>query len=404
MAGCRHYLFALGILFGAALSILALTPAYAQQANIPVATPLTLIASQELPVEKGGRLSSGSRDVLVERHGICRWLDNEHASNNYFVPTGSLADWQAFINNTPGSVIAAACCPARNDIVLRSSDGQEQTMSVDIGRVGATNTLGMQNLEATFTVTRPADGATWTETVREIYICQAGAWTGQGQAVTGGPGPDWYTSAWGACSETCGGGIQSRAVECRDENGVPVDESECGGIKPDATQACNTDACITGGSCVTEITSIVNTDGTGGCSSSFLDRYRGRACDPAVFSPDTQDFAMCTATIECVCPPAPTCTLGDEVAFISFYVSSPEGCLNGIGWPQSMQRYRDIPECTGDTNSNSYRACRTRMIVRDTRPMGNMGPMPFYCTVRGHSCSDMGPGSGGDDDPILLAY
>ncbi len=52
----------------------------------------------------------------IDEFGICRTLNNTNgtlggASNQYFIPTGSLHDWQQAIANLPPGVTADACLP-----------------------------------------------------------------------------------------------------------------------------------------------------------------------------------------------------------------------------------------------------------------------------------------------------
>ncbi len=54
--------------------------------------------------------------------------------------------------------------------------------------------------------------------------------------------PVWNYGNWNACSVTCGGGAQSRIVECRKKSGVVAD-TECTDQKPALSQECNTQAC-----------------------------------------------------------------------------------------------------------------------------------------------------------------
>jgi WW domain/Thrombospondin type 1 domain len=55
--------------------------------------------------------------------------------------------------------------------------------------------------------------------------------------------PTWFTGTYGTCSVSCGGGSQTRTVQCRDSNGVAVADSQCTGSKPAESQSCNTVAC-----------------------------------------------------------------------------------------------------------------------------------------------------------------
>lgn len=53
----------------------------------------------------------------------------------------------------------------------------------------------------------------------------------------------WSTGTFGTCSLTCGGGTQTRTVQCKDNSGNVVSESFCTTSKPSTSQACNTQAC-----------------------------------------------------------------------------------------------------------------------------------------------------------------
>ncbi len=54
----------------------------------------------------------------------------------------------------------------------------------------------------------------------------------------------WRTTAWNACSKSCGNGTQTRIVYCADQSGVTApDSSLCTGTKPPSEQLCNTQAC-----------------------------------------------------------------------------------------------------------------------------------------------------------------
>eukprot|EP00963_Diacronema_lutheri_P002890 scaffold226_cov271-Pavlova_lutheri.AAC.2 len=59
-----------------------------------------------------------------------------------------------------------------------------------------------------------------------------------------GPTYDWITGSWSECSETCGGGIQTRNVACVDATtNAIVDDAECSGSRPATERECNIHAC-----------------------------------------------------------------------------------------------------------------------------------------------------------------
>jgi len=73
---------------------------------------------------------------------------------------------------------------------------------------------------------------------------------GTSSAASTSPPPDvdhtsyaWVSGGWGSCSKSCGGGTQVQTVVCQRNDGVAVDESFCDGDKPASAQTCNTEAC-----------------------------------------------------------------------------------------------------------------------------------------------------------------
>ena len=56
---------------------------------------------------------------------------------------------------------------------------------------------------------------------------------------------EWTTGDWGGCSATCGGGTQTRTVDCDRNDGVRVADALCETTKPAASNACNTQPCYT---------------------------------------------------------------------------------------------------------------------------------------------------------------
>ena len=54
----------------------------------------------------------------------------------------------------------------------------------------------------------------------------------------------WTWGDFGACSKTCGGGVQIRNVVCQNQSGQTVADQQCSNLpKPSATNACSTDPC-----------------------------------------------------------------------------------------------------------------------------------------------------------------
>lgn len=144
--------------------------------NAPESSEINLVGLRDYVANKGGRLGTGQRDVVIEAHGICRWLDNLNATTEYFVPFATANEWQAFIDNAPSSVVRDNCCPTRN-VDLAATDGQSRSYTLPVGREGATDSRGRQTLAHSFTL------AASVESVTETYVCQAGAWVSQGANI-----------------------------------------------------------------------------------------------------------------------------------------------------------------------------------------------------------------------------
>ncbi|XP_070210534.1 thrombospondin type-1 domain-containing protein 4-like isoform X2 [Littorina saxatilis] len=65
------------------------------------------------------------------------------------------------------------------------------------------------------------------------------------QQCNNDPCATWRTGAWGECSAECGGGEKQRTVECIDGQRVQIPDSYCSGDKPAAKEQCNSQACNT---------------------------------------------------------------------------------------------------------------------------------------------------------------
>ena len=66
------------------------------------------------------------------------------------------------------------------------------------------------------------------------------------------------TGSWSSCSASCGGGTSTRSVTCKRSDGQSVSDSSCSGSKPSTSQSCNTGACAT---TTTTTTITFNEDG-----------------------------------------------------------------------------------------------------------------------------------------------
>lgn len=167
-----------------ALGSLLPTAAMAQEQQPPLRGAVTVVTQtlRNLVDNKGGRLGAGQTDVMVEAHGECRWLDNHSTGNEYFVPLATPVEWQSFIDFAPSAVTRAKCCPART-VALQASDGSTKSFFLDVGREGASDSRGHQDLSHQFSFIRLLDGANIIEDVTETYVCQDGTWMGQGSTV-----------------------------------------------------------------------------------------------------------------------------------------------------------------------------------------------------------------------------
>ncbi len=95
-------------------------------------------------------------------------------------------------------------------------------------------------LQARTVECRDQDGA-----LVAVTLCDAGTKPATEQPCNADPCPAaWFADAWEACPVTCGGGEQTRLVECRDSRAVAVGAERCSASeKPAVSQACGLEAC-----------------------------------------------------------------------------------------------------------------------------------------------------------------
>lgn len=80
----------------------------------------------------------------------------------------------------------------------------------------------------------------------------------------------WSVSTWTACSVSCGGGVQTRTVQCLRNDGVVVQDETCIELispKPVDQQVCNTQACI-------YLRTVTNSDCGFTCANQPMCTYR----------------------------------------------------------------------------------------------------------------------------------
>uniref|UniRef100_A0A8C2K1E5 ADAM metallopeptidase with thrombospondin type 1 motif, 9 n=1 Tax=Cyprinus carpio TaxID=7962 RepID=A0A8C2K1E5_CYPCA len=84
-----------------------------------------------------------------------------------------------------------------------------------------------------------------------------------------GPCPQWFYGSWGECSKSCGGGIKTRLVACQRPNGERFNDLSCEILdKPPDREQCNTQSC--------SINPHWSTDQWSSCSASCGRGYKYR--------------------------------------------------------------------------------------------------------------------------------
>ena len=88
------------------------------------------------------------------------------------------------------------------------------------------------------------------KTTKNIYINISSSWKSCKNIYTKVSGSwksiwsySWKTGNWGSCTQSCGGGTQTRSVYCYRADGFTVNDSYCSGTKPSTSQSCNTHSC-----------------------------------------------------------------------------------------------------------------------------------------------------------------
>eukprot|EP01006_Ploeotia_vitrea_P034698 TRINITY_DN65790_c14_g1_i2.p1 TRINITY_DN65790_c14_g1~~TRINITY_DN65790_c14_g1_i2.p1 ORF type:complete len:1985 (+),score=893.63 TRINITY_DN65790_c14_g1_i2:504-5957(+) len=152
------------------------------------------------------------------------------------------------------------CTAQSNGAIVDDSNCDAQTKPATSGSCneGACPTYSWSDYEWG-SCSLPCGSGTQTRTVEclsslggavdDSYCSNAGAKPASSQACNTGPCAtyEWVTGAWSSCSVTCGGGTETRTVQCKNtaDNTVAASESSCTATKPQSSRSCNTGPCPT---------------------------------------------------------------------------------------------------------------------------------------------------------------
>eukprot|EP00898_Chlorokybus_atmophyticus_P003480 jgi/Chlat1/4132/Chrsp269S03954 len=171
-----------------------------------------------------------------------------------------------------------------------------------------------------------------------------------------------YSSAYGQCSETCGGGTQTRTVVCKSSYGYTADIALCrdAGLDVSSSKACNTQACV-GYFWGYDSWGVCNQTCGGGQAVRTVTCMQAVADNPAVVAPDA---SLCTAASKPdstrMCNTAPCVVYAWD---ISDWTICSKTCGGGtmtraVSCEGSDGRPAAISQCTGQA-PNSTAACST---------------------------------------------
>jgi hypothetical protein len=103
--------------------------------------------------EQCERIDRATMNVLFQKRGICRWIDNSNGHNDYFLPYNTQPELDSFLLNPPDGVGIDTCCMPTRKIVGQLADGRDVAITTPLGRSYHAGSGGTLNQAAkTFSV------------------------------------------------------------------------------------------------------------------------------------------------------------------------------------------------------------------------------------------------------------
>ncbi|XP_034372581.1 A disintegrin and metalloproteinase with thrombospondin motifs 20 isoform X1 [Arvicanthis niloticus] len=156
----------------------------------------------------------------------------------------SLAACPPSYGRTPSSSEQPSHVPGRN-VPLTHKPGENQDQGVQLsirgnqwrtGPWGACSRSCSGGLQHRAVVCQDEDG-------RSATSCDAASKPPESKHCGSGPCPHWNYGNWGECTQTCGGGVKTRFVICQFPNGQMAQEHSCELPKPPSMMQCHLHAC-----------------------------------------------------------------------------------------------------------------------------------------------------------------